>query len=446
MWLITLLLLAGLPATVSAWSGAPPYAIVPANSSTEQATPPSGKRAEQHGHWIEVGSQPTFLLRFADVVDGTGTGFDDPDRGASRQAVAIEAFERLSTLLAGEPGSARIRVDSRSPWFDDQTLAIGVPFFRCRDGFEKPIIFDALRNGETVHTHEGELLVNFSLPLNASMDPPARGEYDLFTLIFHEIAHILGFVGFAVEADGRPEDCGGARMLPAIAEHAFDDRGGPLWILEDGRIRFTGGANDLPRAGASLPLWFPEAVQPDLRLSTSDLRVSGHWRPEDFEARSGVLMLREPFPTGETRRNLTPETKIVLESALGYEVNEEPRGLTGTWYDPGSAGQGFTLHFINREQFLVYFFGFTDARERLWLLGLHDAPLQLGEELSLELFEAQNGRFNGFRAEEVQELPWGTLEINFRDCLNASAVLTGMDGTQTLDLVQLAGVDELECY
>ena len=38
--------------------------------------------------WITAGQNPSFLLQFADVLDGTGAGFDDPALGPARQAVA----------------------------------------------------------------------------------------------------------------------------------------------------------------------------------------------------------------------------------------------------------------------------------------------------------------------------------------------------------------------
>jgi len=380
------------------------------------------------------------------VRDRTGNGFDDAALGGQRRAIAFATFERISTILNGEPGSARILIDSRSPWLNQDTLAVGIPFFQCTAGFQKPIIHQAIQSDTHVHTHEGELLVNFDLPLSASLDKPPAGQYDLYTLMFHEITHILGFVGFTVEADGRPRDCGGARMLPAIAQFTRDSTGNPMWAEQSGEIEFVGSPGSLPSAAVPMLLDLTDTGSPALRLATSNLRVSGHWLPEDFADRPGVLMLREPFPSGELRRNMTPESKSILEIVLGYQVNQELRGLTGSWVDTQLNGQGFMLHFISRTRFVIYFFGFADNGDRQWIFGLHNGSFKLGETIYVPLLEATGGRFNHVDIADIDEIPWGELEIRFLDCHSATATLRGIDGVQEMFLFPLARVDLLDCY
>ena len=341
---------------------------------------------------------------------------------------------------------ARIRIDSRSPWLNPNTLAVGIPYYQCANGFQKPIIYNALRSNIHVHEFEGELLVNFELPLSATLGTPPAGQYDLYTLMFHEITHVLGFVGFSVEPNGAAPDCGGARMLPGVARYITGVSGNPLWVEDDGKLRFTGDIAELPSASEPVKLDLLTQSRGTLRLATSALQVSGHWLPEDFTNREGVLMLREPFPSGQKRRNMTPETKSILSEVLGYQVNQEVRGLTGSWVDAELNAQGFSLHFISANRFAVYFFGFSESGERLWLVGLHNGVFQLGDALNLPMFEATGGSFAQPALPDPAQFLWGSLQIRFLDCLRAEALLTGADGSQEMSLVQLAGVDQLDCF
>ncbi len=448
--LILILLLSGMPAIgLCAQTEAPGYAIVPTQSNNQHSFEPDQLVIEpvtQNGYLVNAGESPAFLIEFADVRDQTGAGFDHPLLGNDRRNIAVSVFERISDILADEPGSARILIDSNSPWLKQDTLAIGIPFFQCIDGFQKPIIHNAMRNDIHVHSHEGELLVNFDRPLHAGLEAPPAGQYDLYTVLFHEIVHILGFVGFSVEDDGRPQDCGGARMLPAIAQLLVDELGNPLWTEQDGEIMFTGLPSSLPTAHSTVGLKLPQITTGELRLATGDLRVSGHWVPEDFVGRDGVLMLMEPFPSGEMRRNLTPETKSILSEALEINLNQETRGLTGSWVDADLDGQGFTLHFIDESRFAIYYFGFNDQGGRQWMVGLHKGGFRLGEAITVAMFEASGGVFNHFGSTQITESPWGELEIRFLDCQQAEATLSGLDGTQAMNLYLLARVDGLDCY
>lgn len=48
----------------------------------------------------------------------------------------------------------------------------------------------------------------------------------------------------------------------------------------------------------------------------------------------------------------------------------ETAGITGSWYDPFTSGQGLFLHAVNDQKFVVYFYGYKNDGERLWLAGL----------------------------------------------------------------------------
>ena len=122
-------------------------------------------------------------------------------------------------------------------------------------------------------------------------------------------------------------------------------------------------------------------------------------------------------------------------------------GITGSWYDPATSGQGLVLHSMNDEQMAVSFYGYKNNSERLWLIGAYTGQVEFGQSLVMDMAFATGGSFGGFSPEEITETEWGTLTINFNDCRNATATLDGIDGQQTMSMLKLAGLQgsELEC-
>jgi hypothetical protein len=118
----------------------------------------------------------------------------------------------------------------------------------------------------------------------------------------------------------------------------------------------------------------------------------------------------------------------------------EIASITGSWFDPATSGQGFVLHPINDEQMVVSFYGYKDGSERLWLIGLYNGPVAMGESMLLDMTFASGGDFGAFDAKDITESTWGTLTIKFDDCNTATATLDGVDGVQTLNMVKLAGL------
>lgn len=122
-----------------------------------------------------------------------------------------------------------------------------------------------------------------------------------------------------------------------------------------------------------------------------------------------------------------------------------PTSLTGAWFEPATDGQGFTLHHVNAERGMVYFFGYRDDGSDLWLVGVWEEKFAFGEAGQVELLEFEGGAFSGFDPQDVTGTPWGTLTLRFDDCETAAATLEGRDGSQELALQLLAGAFGLPC-
>ena len=119
--------------------------------------------------------------------------------------------------------------------------------------------------------------------------------------------------------------------------------------------------------------------------------------------------------------------------------------ITGSWYDPATSGQGFSIHKITEQTGAVYFYGFDNAGAPLWLLGTWSSPLLAGETVEFEMHRFTGGTFTEVNPGEIVEEPWGTMSLRMDDCGVAYAEMDGLDGKQIFFMQQLAGSLGLEC-
>ena len=180
--------------------------------------PPQGLHsAESH----RVGS--TFTLTYADVVGNTNAGFDHPTEGAARRAV-LDAVLTYVSELVDFTGSADLVVCS----INDPVGALGwgAPYFDisgsgCREVYSythlttgvdpDPMLFDA------------EIGINFASAWHTDLETsPPPGEYDLFSVLLHEVVHALGFIS-SLAADPSGLGVGPNGSLIDVRSNGFDE-------------------------------------------------------------------------------------------------------------------------------------------------------------------------------------------------------------------------------
>ncbi len=119
--------------------------------------------------------------------------------------------------------------------------------------------------------------------------------------------------------------------------------------------------------------------------------------------------------------------------------------ITGSWYENETSGQGFSIHKIANDHGVVYFYGYNDDGENLWLIGVWEIELVYGQEFVIELDQASGGTFDLVDPAQIIREHWGTLTLRLDDCKSGWAKLEGLDGFQELELTLLAGSLGLEC-
>ena len=121
------------------------------------------------------------------------------------------------------------------------------------------------------------------------------------------------------------------------------------------------------------------------------------------------------------------------------------KGLIGAWFEPATSGQGFELHWINGKTALLFFYGHHDNGQNFFLLAQRDAPWDFNQEVTMDLYATQGGRWSNFNPANITRPTWGTLQITFVDCEHAVAELNGTDGTKVMSLERLGRTEGLDC-
>lgn len=415
-------------------------------------------RPEQTWRIQNAPAGPTFEVSFADIDQGAGIGFDHPEVGPTRVATALAVFDYLSSLFPNHHGTARIHFERSNADLGFPYGGVAFPYvpgYPCAGGFQHPLVFDAIVYDRHVGDFDGSIILNFGPGLDVGWNDdfnrePGEFEQDLYSLILHEMGHVLGFTFFAYDENGVVRPCQGQPAFPLIAQAIRNEAGDPLWILSDGIPVFAGDpqVDLLPSSFASVDL--PGSTASETRLDKTQFNFDGKLVPGftgHWHSTVGTLMGPNQPSLGIQVLSFSETTLRMLNDVVGYANASRPvySGITGSWFDPSGDGRGFSIQYIDENRFLVYFYGFLDSGERLWLIGVHEGAIRYGSALQISMLESEGGTFNHFDPDSVDVTPWGELTITFADCDTAEAALAGPEGEQVFNLVKLAGVEGLSC-
>lgn len=137
--------------------------------------------------------------------DPNGTGFRAPNNvGILRQTRYEEALAYVGQVL-GATGTLDVLVAASSN-VNNGTLALGGTFFQGINGYQNGTAFlriTAGPNKPSATNPEVFLQVNFSQnnPFHVGAGAPPGGQFDLQSVLLHEILHAMGFISLA-EPDG----------------------------------------------------------------------------------------------------------------------------------------------------------------------------------------------------------------------------------------------------
>jgi len=148
-------------------------------------------------------------------------------------------------------------------------------------------------------------------------------------------------------------------------------------------------------------------------------------------------------------RESTPSRSPKLEiefSSSGTTSGPTPGSdFSGPWFDSTLDGEGFLIYKTSAG-WLIYYFGYTEDMERLWLVSnlLTIEDLEFGQEYELSMLVGEPGTF-GMATPSSELTAWGILRILFYDCLSGLFTLDGIDGEKVYDAQKLIGVEGASC-
>lgn len=293
-----------------------------------------------HGEWkvIEEGSWPrhpnkaagtepvrtagvSFDVTYLDVVNNNNIGFDDPTQGTARRNVLNAVFAYIGAQIQ----SAVILEVEVQPSFtnggaDGPTLAsAGTLFFTGPPGFQRGFSLEHVVTGIDPGTFDPDITVtvDFGFNWNSTLDPPAPGEQDLFSVLLHELTHGLAFVSLT-DQNGNSEI--GTRVFSFLDNEFYTGNGTKIWnasgFLQVPANAFTGGQNGVFYRGTNgvqvfggfIPIFAPGVYLDGSSISHWDTSISP------------IPVMNPSFAAGTQRREWLRFEKAALAD-LGYVID-----------------------------------------------------------------------------------------------------------------------------
>lgn len=110
-----------------------------------------------------------------------------------------------------------------------------------------------------------------------------------------------------------------------------------------------------------------------------------------------------------------------LDQFDGESTPEKMAGpwMTGNWFDPARAGEGFHIFVLDNERAIVTWFSYGPNGGQAWFIGVGRIE---GHSIVVDETEITSGtRFgSGFDPDDVVRENWGSIRISFEGCSNAT--------------------------
>jgi hypothetical protein len=136
----------------------------------------------------------------------------------------------------------------------------------------------------------------------------------------------------------------------------------------------------------------------------------------------------------------------INQNFLGFSVTP---GVSGSWFDPSTSGQGFNFEVLSPTQMLVYFYTFDALGNNIFLTGVGSIN---GTDVSVPLTATSGGVAPpNFDSSKVVRTDWGTLDVQFLNCnfgvvsWNVFPPFAPASGNGNLSITRITSIQGLPC-
>lgn len=192
-------------------------------SSTWQQVKPQTKGSFR----LQGAGAITFNVAYKDVANHNGIGFDDPTLGATRRATVESILTYLNSILR-ETGTCDIEFQVSTNIGSD-TLAYASTYYDNSTTFHPGYAFNHITTNIDPDPSVPDIFVtmDFGYNWNSTTNPVQPSQFDMVTVLLHEITHGLGFASMT-QADGTssfPHDT----VYTVFDNHLYTSGGTKLW-------------------------------------------------------------------------------------------------------------------------------------------------------------------------------------------------------------------------
>lgn len=266
----------------------------------------------------------SFNVTYEDVTLGTGQGFDDPTFGAARRQVVEDVTSYLSGIF-DHTATVDLKWNSSDTDGSGPLASFGTSFYQ-NAGIHGGLVRDNILNGTNNNGNDpdGSGFVDFGYDYYLGAGTPGASQYDLQSVVLHEITHSLGFLSL-IDSDGSPRIQGTYSVFDtmlyridsgrSLNQQLVDESGnftGSAADLTSGEVYFTGTEAVAAMAG-DVPIYAPSTFVAGSSLGHIDMAVEAVMNPA--------------IASGEVMRFYT-DVERAMFSDLGYSVVPEPISMT----------------------------------------------------------------------------------------------------------------------